>query len=402
MIQKFLKYGATFCAVEFSSTLGSVESYNLLILKKNKKELVIVSKNRFSSFEELIDGLKNQKHIFLIINNQQVLFKKSTENTKNPKIITDTAFPNIKLSEFYYEILPQEKTPLIAICRKEYLHEIISLFNTAKISVIDFSFSVLILQQLIPFIDAKNISTSNAIIQINNNAIEEVKKQDFLKAEYLINDLSVNNNDVLPLAGIIAYFSNFQNTQIGFGELQNILQKKYLNSRFYTLGIKIALGSLFAILLINFIVFSTIHSQMGALNSKLLINNNDKNTLMNLQKRVHKKTKLTNSITSLSSSKTSWYLNEIGKSVPSTLQLTTLIFQPINTPIKEKKRIKVDQNAIFVSGTSKEDLAFSKWIRAMELNNWVEEIIVESYGKGKKSIASFKFVITIKNNKNGL
>ena len=136
---------------------------------------------------------------------------------------------------------------------------------------------------------------------------------------------------------------------------------------------------------------------MTTLNSELLTNSSYKNTLIQLQNRVDKKMELTKSITSLSSSKSTWYLNELGKSVPIKLQLKLIDFQPVSSSIKKDKEIIVYNNKVVVKGVSKDNHSFSNWIAQLELKDWIEKVVVVSYGKGKSTISEFEFLITIKN-----
>lgn len=396
MIQQLLKYGNTFCAVEHSIDENSSETFYTLQLKKSKKELLVTSKELHHSFDETLTCLKAQRHVFLVINNQQVLLKKIEDTNSNSQQLVKTAFPNIKLSDFYYEITRNNENSFIAICRKEYVNKIIQQYRFNGIAVIDFSLDSLAIHSLFPYLNQKEIYTTTSQISLSQDSINSINKNIFTEKEYSINNMLVSNRYVLSLAGIISYLSGVSRFQTGFENLQNELQQYYNSKRFYTLGLKTTLGSVFLILLINFVFFSKAHSEVSILKAELLVNSSYKNTLIKLQERVDKKNELATSITSISATKTSWYINEIGKSVPNKLQLIELKFQPLIKSIKKNKEIKVDKNNILVKGISKSNKDFSKWYSSLELKEWIEKIVVISYGKGKRTTASFEFIITIK------
>ena len=397
MVQKFLKYGTTFCAVEHTVDKDSKEKLNFLQLKKQQKELVIASKYQFDTIEKLFPVLKPQKHLFLIINNQQVLFKKSNEIDKNQENLVKKSFPSLKLSEFYYEVLQADKHSFVAICRKDYVDNLIAQYEANGIAIVDFSLQNFVIQQLVPFLNENEINTSNSVISIQDNVISDIQKKSVQETPYNINNLDVTNNELLPLAGILSYYTYFQNNQVGFGELQNQLKQKQFHKRFYELGLKVALGSIFLILLINFMVFSSYRSEINLLDNELALNSNYKNALIQLQNNVSKKEKLVKSLTSLSSSKTSWVLNEIGKTVPKRLLLTDLEYQPLLKSIKKNKEVAVGTNQIIIKGISKSDSEFTKWIAALKEKAWVKNITILSYGKGKKTTTSFEYLITFTN-----
>lgn len=395
MIRQFLTYGNTFCAVEHTVDQNSSDLFHVLQLKKVKKELTIHSKDQFSTKSELFQHLKNQKHLFFILNNQQVLLKK-VDDIIDKEDAVKTAFPNIKISDFYYEISKNNEQSFVAICRKTYIDNLIAEYQSKGAIVIGFSLHNLALTSLIPFLKQSKIETSNNAISFSDKTIHEIKKNDFSTTEYNINDLKISNKHVLSLSGILSYFYNSKRNKSNFDTVEKELKTQYNNHRFNTLGLKTALGIVFSILLINFMFFSSAHSKMTTLNKEVSVSSSSKNTLLQLQNRVEQKIELTKNINSLSSSKTTWYLNELGKSVPAKLQLNVIDFQPLSKSIKRGKEIAVEKNTILVKGISKNNNSFSNWTAALELKDWIEEIVIVSHGKGQSTTSTFEFTIKIK------
>lgn len=396
MFKRLLTYGNTLCAVEHTVN-NNVEAFNLLKLKKEKKELKIIENKQLESLNSVFLNLKKQQHIFLIINNQQVLFKELKGKFKTDISVIKSAFPSIKISDFYYQIASTTQKHFIAICRKSYVESVINKYQKNKISVIGFSLHNLSILELSPFIEQESITTSNAEIKLNNDLIESVQKKEVSTKNYYINNLELSNDFVLPLAGVLSYYLNTNQVNGNDTIYKNTLNQHYLNKRFFLLGVKGGLSVLFLILFTNFIVFSSLHKKASNLNNEVLIKSNQKNTLSKIKNRVDKKTKLVNGIYSISESNISWILNTIGQSVPNKIQLTKLEFQPIKNSIKEGKEIIVLNNKIKVKGISKSNDLFTNWISSLELKKWIEKVVVLNYGKGKTSISSFEFEITIKN-----
>ena len=61
--------------------------------------------------------------------------------------------------------------------------------------------------------------------------------------------------------------------------------------------------------------------------------------LTRLREIVTKKKKIVKSLTSASNSKVIWYVDEISKTVPSSLYLDEINYQPLEKPIKDEKPI---------------------------------------------------------------
>jgi len=395
-VKELLTYGVVFCSVEHSSKKDGSELLISLQIKKKNKELTVESQNKYNSLKGAVSDLKSQKHIVLVINNQQVLFKKLDSVYQIKEQAVKAAFPSVKISDFYYQVLINESQTYVALCRKEYIHRLVAKYKAEGISVVDFSLHNLSVSILSSYVNQDEIHTSNAVLKYKNNELIEITKEDTTQQNYSINNLELSNQYILPFTGLLTAFWSENKTISNFGTYQNELSKEYYQQRFYSLGIKTALGFVFTILLLNFMIFSSSYSEMNQLNNEIQVNSSYKSTLIRLQSRVDKKKELSKNRESLSSSRTSWYLHELGKSVPKKVQLTSLTFQPLTKSIKKNKRILVNENNIIIKGISKDDHSFTNWFSKLELENWIEEVVV-SYGKGKKKNADFEFLIKIKN-----
>ena len=250
MLKKLLTYGNTFCAVEHTAK-NNIETFNLLKLKKEKKELKVISNEQLDSIDSVFLNLKKQQHVFLVINNQHVLFKHINGTFNSDELIVKNAFPSIKISEFYYQIVSTAQKHFVAICRKAYVKSLIDQYQSNNISVIDFSLHNLAISTLSSFLNQESIWSSNAEIVLNNNVVSDIQNKDISEKKYTINNLNITNNFVLSLAGILTYYLKTTNIKGNYIEFKNSLHQLYFNKRFYYLGIRGALSILFFVLLIS-------------------------------------------------------------------------------------------------------------------------------------------------------
>jgi hypothetical protein len=387
MIKNLIKYGTHFCAVEHSDST----QFFFLQLKRKQKELVGSQKGAVSDFESLIQKIQGQKHVYLIVNDEQVLTKSVSTIKATEERLVKMAFPNISLSDFYYEVYSNDQQSFVSISRKDYVHTLIDQYEAHKISVIDFSLGALLMNTLIPYIDEESIVTSNTQLYIENDVIANIKKEAISPKKYIVNELEVSNKHLLSLAGIISYYTGKNSEKSTPKELQ----KEYFQKRFFNLGFKFALGFLFISLLINFLVFSNYQSKETVYKAELMVNKAKKVELTNLKDLVLRKKKLMESITSSADSKVAWYLNEISASVPTTISLKSMSYQPIERTIKEGRKVLFKEKVIEVSGISIYDKEFTKWIANLEKKEWIDEVSIVHYGVGKKTKTSFDFNITL-------
>jgi len=387
MVGQFFKYGKNYTAIEQTENDGFV----FLQLVQKKNELQLLKKGTANSQAQVIEKIKGQKHLFLILNDAQVLSKKVSFLQEDEKAVVKNAFPNISMGDFYYEVYTNQEASFVSIARKETIDAIISNYAKEGIYVIDFSLGNLALKHITKIQEHAQLDTSNAMVNFDNQQIKEIKKQEIQTTVFTINELEVSNKEILSLAGIICYY-----TQDSSSKDQKQLQEKYLQKRFFDLGLKVGLGFLLITLLINFFAFTHYRDQVGNLSGELQLSETYKNQLSKLQQEVTQKKSLVQSVNAASHSKVSQFFDEIGSSIPVTNLLTQINYQPKEGVQKKDKAMLFRENSIVVKGICKDDITFSNWISILEKKDWVQEVSILDYGKGTKSTttSSFEFIIT--------
>jgi len=387
MIRQILKYGKTYAAIEHAEK----GVYNLLQLTKKNHEFVISTSKQTDRFDILLEELRGQKHLFLLINDAQILSKKVTSINKNENEVIRNAFTTIVLTDFYYEVYQNTQHSFVCIARKDSVDKIINTYQQKGISVIDFSLGNLAIQNLHPFVENTTLFSSNAQIKFDANAICAIEKGNSSNKNYNINDLEVTHTAILPLAGIICYYTK-STSSIRHTELQ----ERYFHKRFFDLVLKTGLSLILGLLLVNFFFFSSYRNRVNTITGELQLNETYKNQLYTLQEEVMQKKRLVASVQSASNSKLSLYIDELGISTPQTILLSQFYYQPVVGVQKKDTPISFKKNQLIVKGISKENEDFSNWISFLEQKKWIKNISIHAYGKGKKTtrMNEFKFIIT--------
>ncbi len=394
------KFGNLFCGVEHTFTNGQ-EKLNVLLLRKKKDEFLIENTVECDKITKLHTQLQKGQHLFLIINNEKVLFKVEKGVYDTPEKAIAIAFPNLKAEDFYYEILQTDTHTFTAISRKDYINDILEQYNTNHLNVIGFSLGNLISSQLIAYIKDSSVSSSNASILFAENSIDAIERSENISpSNHTINDLNLSNKYVLSLAGIIAYFTNQHTNTTNYIAVNNGLLKTFKQKRIFNGGLKIGLSSVFVLLLVSFLFFSHYSSKINRLNNKLELNKTYKNSFIKLADQVDKKERLVMNF-SLTSSKASWYLDQIGEALPHSIILSEIQFQPLEKGINhtssfqgyEEKQLIFQENRLFIIGKSTNTTNFSNWIGNLEQQDWIEKVMIQEYGSGKKTSIGFTLQI---------
>ena len=149
------------------------------------------------------------------------------------------------------------------------------------------------------------------------------------------------------------------------------------------------------LLLFSFILFTNYTTKIEDLNTTLALNKTQKTSLLKLTNEVQKKEKLIKDF-SLASSKASWYLDQVGQTIPKSISLSEIQWQPLEKNIKEEKPIKTKHYIMLIKGITNEGEGFSKWLSTLEQLDWIEKVAINDYGSGKKTSTSFQLQISFK------
>ncbi len=390
----YAKFSSLFCGVEHTSKDGE-EVINVLLLKKKKNEFLVEQSLKSNTAQELKEHIPKNQHLFLIVNTDQVL-SKTLDGVYNEQKAIAEAFPNLNSKDFYYEICNTSTNTFVSISRKEYIDDLLELYKTQVFNCIGFSLGNLAIAQLKNIADVNYLETSNSGVTFVENEIEAIKNVSFKnETEYNLNGLNLTNSSILPLAGIISYYTQQTFTDSNFSELSTVLFSDFIQQRIFKVGLTSGLTLLFISLLVSFLFFSSYNADINTISSELELNKTYKNSLLQVTDQVNKKERLVTDF-SLSSSKVSWYLDQLGCTLPSSITLTDLQYQPLEKSIKKEKQILTEENTILIKGVSTINENFSNWMNLLEKLDWIDKATIKDYGTDKKSTTEFELELKLK------
>jgi len=375
MLDKFksyLQFGNRFCGIEHTTKNGE-ELIVATLLKKHKNQIDFEDSFEASSIKEIINFLPKRQHITLAINNANVI-------TKTIKI-------------------EQSKNSFVSICRKEYIDNLIEEYTKANVPIINFSLGNMIVSSISKF--AKNeekLTSSNALIPIENKEILDIEKTEIESENKLdINGLTVTNIQLLSFSGALNTVLKEDNTSTNYDDQKQFLKNEYNNTRIFNQFLKFGGLFLLGLFLVNFLFFNHYFNNVNTLQQASQINLSAKEKVVTLNESVNKTKEMVDNMLKSNSSKSSFYTNAIIQSLPSSILLSEVNYQPLIKRIKADKIIELEHNIILVSGDSNSSESFSKWINDLEINNWIDSIEIIEYSDVSKSKSVFSIKIKMIN-----
>lgn len=395
VISTYLQFGNRFCGIEHASENGQ-DKLHVTLLKKAKKEVDVENSFNTTTVELLTEQLPKNQHAVLIINNESVLTKKIKSDQTDDLKLVHKAFPNIKLEDFYYEVLIQKSIHFVSICRKDYVDKLITQYKTHGISIINISLGSISAFSICGFINSKTILTSNTLISIQDNDIVDIEKVSNLEQkEYDVNGIKVSNRQLISFSGALTSILNNHQSHTNFEAYKKLLINNYKQSRFFSQFLKFGLVFLLGLLLINFFFFNHYFNSVNTLQQTSQINQTTKNKVLELNEKVTKTQKMVDDMLKSRTSKSSYYVNAIVQSLPTTILLSELNYQPLKKRIKAEQHIQNNINTILISGASTSSASFSKWIGGLDSANWIHKVEILSYEDISKSKSNFNIKLDI-------
>ncbi len=375
----YLTEGAFYSGLEIHDANGK-EQYRYLEVLKKKGELHLVKTEHLSDLKELPKSFKKNAPLFLSINTQKVLVKLThSSGTENPGALVHTAFPNLDLNNFYYEIAQITSHPIVAISKKEYVDGIVKKLEELGLDLFHFSLGIGPMAHSVPFVENKVIAISNFQMALENGAIREVSPvESSAPQDYLINGLELPNSSLLAFSHILGHLGGNANAT-NFGEANRRFQSSFKNRRVFGYGLRASLSFFIILLLANFLVFDHYHTEVNRLNSELTLDSSQKENLIRLEDLVKTKKERVETLKAVSSSKSTLYLDELAKSIPHQIVLDRISYRPLDKPVRDSKPIILTENTILISGISKDNKEFSKWLEHLEKWEWISSVETLDY-----------------------
>lgn len=384
-------YGKTHYAIEH---IGEDESILILQVKDQKGELNITETTTVDTIDKVKEQLSKLKSAHLIINNNQVLQKTVISDTTRADIeLLNSAFSNIDVKVFYYEIVRSAGKAFVSICRKEYVHSLIQSYRDKNVFITAWSLGNSPLDSLIPMLDGQGtiVTASSAVAYKNGykDAIHHNANHQDVQASFQIDGLEVQGNQMNALGAVLRNLGGVDEDRYcsNYNEDQEDKQSLFKQHRFYELGLPAAVGILLLVFLVNFLFYNYYYQEVSVLGEISESNTLQKELLVKKDGIVDQKQKLFEDVIESSSSSSSFYIDQVVQEMPQTISLEQLQYHPLLKKIRKGKSIALENDIISISGVAKVNSDISYWISIIEDKDFVNKVSIKNLeNKGSNTL----------------
>ncbi len=379
-----------------------VPIFHVVVLKIVKEEVITIAKqlncNDFEELQYFFDQLKNGQNIpiHLMLSQRGIIHKQVQHIGSNP---LQQVLPNAKPSEFQYQVY--DFVNIISVVRQEAITPILTDFKAHHFYILNISLGDFGIYHLLPFIaDFEEISTAThrfVFEKIDDNfQLENFEKNEDNFEDKIIT-LGEEQQDSRLLGAFAAAFDGLMlqtETAEKITLIEDSKEEFIQKALFKFLGFSV-LAIFFIALLINFLLFTNYTDKNSVLQMQVNLQQSTLQQLDSLKKEVEGKQAFLKDNTFNQTSKISYYADEIARTLPNDIQLTSLnLFPKQKEKRSEENTLPQFNQEISITGKTQESLSFNDWKKELENLEWVKTIQIISFGE-ENGISTFEILLTL-------
>ena len=368
--------------------INSDSKYDIAVVEVNKKKesLEIVSKkDSLSAISEIKDFNKSNSPVNLTITGKGILSKTiKISSSEEQNSVINRVFPNISLKEFYVQKNNiDQDLYFISIVRKSLVDEIIQDFEKNNIFISNLTIAPFVIQNILPVINTEQLELPGFSILITDHIVREIKNTDNsnLALSYKIGTTDLESKYLIPYANAINYFINDSVQESNLNELILDSKNEYTAKKLFTYGGWGILLFVLIILLVNYMFFMKFQSNRDHLSSQLQFHKNSITQLKEYKSELERKSSFLSKNKILSSSRISYYADQIALRLPKEITLTKLDIFPLEKRLKSKQEAVFIYNEIIIEGLTENGIILNNWIKELKKLDWIMRIEITSYSQ---------------------
>ena len=341
----------------------------------------------FDTLEEIVKNYGKSVPYHLHVSGSGVLSRK-LESLPN---YMDELVINGNSDDFVFSTYDDETSLAASFFRRQLIEEHLEYMQEQKIHLLGISSG---LTPLFTLEDSVNFNFDYSLVK-ENGKISNFQRLENGQEKVLIDGVYFTAQQLLAK-------SIFQNLREPDTHYISSVEETYTESKnnykqfnqFRVSGLTL-LSVIFLSLVINYFYQNNLNNQVAQLEQDLSMSNDNLALLDRLEQEKIRKEQLVFSTGVNSSRFLSYYLDEIGRTVPEKVNLRELEVFPLDGKMKNKRKVEVDESSIRISGSTQGNEMLDDWIERMDRFEWVQSVELLNYLKTEGDRADFILTITL-------
>jgi hypothetical protein len=379
------------------------ENYTLIAveLRSTNEGVEVVRKFTDITLAEL--AKENTKHIpiYFSVGGKGVIHKKiKAEDTASDQELIGQVFPNAALKEFYIQRSKIKAfDSWISVIRKEVLDEFMVQIEKLNLFAIHISLGPFALETTLPFINKMTVITTAHELTIEADNIIQLDSLGSVSngEEYDIEGELINSHELIAFGTAFNHFvPSIKMTPIHSEKVYQFKEEYFYKNKSIVVGVSIV-AFFFIIVMGNLLIGGSYEKTHNELQYQMNSNREFVEELKTLKKELKIKEEFVQNSGVARASKIAFYTDQIGMSIPKSIQLDQLFVHPLAKRIHKAEDINFNYNTIKIGGTVTRGIDLNDWIKELKGYDWMDEIHIISFIKdNRKTVGEFEIEVTIK------
>lgn len=370
------------------------EIFQYLLVQIDNGLCTIKDTASYDSFEACLKIIPKNTAVVLNINLKETLFQCIPSTFATAHEAANSCFPSLKIEDFYIEASRSPEQTIVTLCRKEIVVSRISSYTNYNLPVVSFSLGHCALSSLNPYIKSPVLNTTNSKINYDStHQIKEILQQNLAKpTKQKLKNLSIDNRYVLAFASVVSYYTSSKNL-VNFEKQRKELREAYRQANMFYFGIRSVLLFFVLVLGVSFSMSWYLEQKEKNLRQELLQKPYVTTRIKTLKEKLKSQKNIIINLSENTRSNMLLYVDSLAVSLPASIHLHSLSYQPIISKVKPLKKIDFDYEKIYISGTSTEGTTFTEWLKKLESMTWVQQTGLQVTGTANKRKITFQLTI---------
>lgn len=334
------------------------------------------------SFESLISTFGKYASYWLHIDGSGVLTRIVDSHADYKRDLIINGNPD----DFYFSCVSTSQSRLVSFVRRTVPEEIVTYFVLNKLFLVGLSCGFAPFGKLV---EENKEFTLDYSVKLKNGQFEQLERMESVPRRVQIDGEFLNKNGLL---GKLLFGEIENDFLLDYYQFENQLKENKEFNQFKFVGIS-SVAIIFVIVFSNYFYLNYLNDQVATKELELNLNSSNLSILENLNQEELRKQQLVLSSGVSTTHFVSFYLDEIGKSVPKNIRLSELYAFPLVEKLKEKRKVEIEKTKIEITGWTDNNVILDDWIESIDRNDWVKSVELMNYQKLANNESSFKLII---------
>ncbi len=369
--------------------LDDAEEVFILHLRKKGNVLMISSATSFRELETAVKNIPGKVPVILCVDGKGVLNKKIDRTNQ-----TDLAWERgLDFTTLYYTKTDSGQQSFISFARRSQFDKTVEKLLSYKLDIIDFYIG--------PFAGAlfKKVSGENALVsgdwqlEFLNGSLSAFSREDKCDSKTEIDGHQLSSWHILLYGAGISFFTGRPGIS---GSMPKEVQptEAIYKRAFNRIGVAF-LVTMFLTLFSSYLLTWKYSSENAALNQENIFSGQTYKNIVNLEKQKGIKMKMMEDAGHLSKNFLSFYSSTLINSIPHQIQIDEMEIVPVQSDIKENKKVLLNASHILLKGVASDEKALNSWIKTTENVQWLKKLEIITLKKDKNDIQHFELKLLL-------